>query len=66
MEVDGVNGRPAVERKRDEPAERVQKLFQDFLEEFHVQENGENIAKYKGNPDENTCLKKDCTECTVQ
>ena len=41
-------GRPAVERKRDEPAERVQKLFQDFLEEFQESENGEKFFKYKG------------------
>ena len=48
MEVDGGLGRPVVERKRDEAAERVQKLFQDFLEEFTITENGEKIAKYKG------------------
>jgi len=47
MEVDGGLGRPAVERKRDEPAERVQKLFQDFLEEFQETENGEKFFKYK-------------------
>mgnify|MGYP000472821295 CR=1 FL=1 len=47
MEVDGGLGRPAVDRKRDEPAERVQKLFQDFLEEFQETENGEKYFKYK-------------------
>ena len=48
MEIDGGLGRPVVERKRDEPAERVQKLFQDFLEEFQETENGEKFFKYKG------------------
>jgi len=47
MEVDGGFGGQNVEKKRDEAAERVQKLFQDFLEEFETEDEGKQIQKYK-------------------
>ena len=47
MEVDNGFGQTVIEKKRDEAAERVQKLFQDFLEEFEIEEDGKKLHKYK-------------------
>jgi len=47
MQVDGGFGGQNVEKRRDEAAERVQKLFQDFLEEFETEHEGKQIQKYK-------------------
>ena len=47
MEGDAGFGAPVIEKKRDEAAERVQKLFQDFLEEFEIEEDGKKLQKYK-------------------
>ena len=47
MEGDAGFGAPQIEKKRDEAAERVQKLFQDFLEEFEIEEDGKQLQKYK-------------------
>ena len=47
METDGGFGQQPIEKKRDEAAERVQKLFQDFLEEFEIEEEGKKLQKYK-------------------
>ena len=46
MEVDNGFGQTVIEKKRDEAAERVQKLFQDFLEEFEIEEDGKKLHKY--------------------
>ena len=46
MEVDNGFGQTIIEKKRDEAAERVQKLFQDFLEEFEIEEDGKKLHKY--------------------
>ena len=49
MEIDGGFGRQAINQKRDDAADRVQKVFQEFLHDY-TEDNGvegEEYYKYK-------------------
>ncbi|CBY35763.1 unnamed protein product, partial [Oikopleura dioica] len=49
MEIDGGFGRQAINQKRDDAADRVQKVFQEFLHDYTDDDGveGEEYYKYK-------------------